>query len=337
MRRFVWLAAAAAIAASTATQAQAPLKIRVSYIVPVSNWGTMLFKRPELAKYNGKSYTYEATQFRATTELITALNVGELDIANLGFTTLPLAVSNAGMNDLRIIADELQDGVPGYFSNEFLVRKDSPVKTFADMKGKIAASPAYGSGTDVPLRVALGKAGLQDKRDMTIVEIGIPNMPAALSEGKVDLIPLPLPFTANPAVKNNTRRIGTVGEYIGINQLGMWVARAGFIEKNRAVLNDFMEDVLRQQRWYFDAKNHADAVKIASDLTKLPADRWDSWLFKKDGQDGDYFRDPNGRPDMEALQKSIDLQVEYGFLKQRIEVKNYVDLSLMEEAVKRLK
>ena len=337
MRGRILLAALALVLGAAAAEAQTPLKIRVSYIVPVSNWGTMLFKRPELSPHLNKSYTYEATQFRSTTDLITALNTGELDIANFGYTTLPLAIINANMNDLRIISDELQDGVPGYYSNEFLVKKDGPIKSWADLKGKVVASNAYGSGTDVPLRVALAKNNLQDKRDVTIVEIGIPNMPAALAEGKVDLIVLPLPFTANPNVRNNTRTLGTVGETIGVNQLGMWVARAGWIEKNRAALNDFMEDVLRQQRWYFDPKNHADAVKIASDVTKLPAAVWDAWLFKKDGQGGDYYRNPDGKPDLEALQKSIDLLVQYGFLKQKIEIKNYVDMSLMEEAAKRLK
>ena len=52
---------------------------------------------------------------------------------------------------------------------------------------------------------------------------------------------------------------------------------------------------------------------------------------------GDYFRDPEGKPDLVNMQKSIDEQVKYGYLKQRIEVKNYVDLSLVEAADKRLK
>jgi sulfonate transport system substrate-binding protein len=91
------------------------------------------------------------------------------------------------------------------------------------------------------------------------------------------------------------------------------------------------------ERWYFDPKNHADAVKIASEVTKQPPERWDSWLFKKDGQAGDYYRNPDGKPDVDALQKVIDLQVQYGFLKQTIDVKKFVDLSLVEEAAKRLR
>ena len=80
-----------------------------------------------------------------------------------------------------------------------MVRKDGPIKTFEDLKGKVIATNGAGSGTDIPLRVMLAKHGLQDKRDVTIIETQIPAMPAMLAEGKVELIVLPLPFTANPA------------------------------------------------------------------------------------------------------------------------------------------
>ncbi|HEY4773284.1 MAG TPA: ABC transporter substrate-binding protein, partial [Xanthobacteraceae bacterium] len=316
---------AALIAAVSGAAAQAQTKIRLSYIVPVSNWATMLVQKQDLMKHHGKSYTLDIIHFQGTPQLITALSVGELEIANFGFTTLPLAIVNAGMNDLRIISDELQDGVPGHYSNQFLVRKDGPIQSWADLKGKVVASNAYGSGTDIPLRIMLAKHNLQDKRDVTIIETPIPTMPAMLAEKKVELVPLPRPFTANPQVVAATRTIGTTGDAVGINQLGMWVARAGVIEKNRAAFMDFMEDALRIERWYLDPKNHDAAVKIAMAITKTPAERWDSWLFRKDGQNGDYYRNLDGRPDVDALQKVIDLQVKHGFLKQTIDVKKFVD------------
>jgi sulfonate transport system substrate-binding protein len=46
--------------------------------------------------------------------MITALANNELEIANLAYSTLAIAVANAGMNDLRVIADEFRDGVEGY-------------------------------------------------------------------------------------------------------------------------------------------------------------------------------------------------------------------------------
>jgi sulfonate transport system substrate-binding protein len=330
------LAAALAAFASAGARAE-PLKIRLSYIVPVSNWATILFQKPELAKHLNKSYTFEAIHFQGTPQLIQGLATGELEIANLGFTTLPLAVINAGMDDLRIIADELQDGVPGYYSNEYMVLKDSPIKTVEDLKGKILGINAFGSGTEIPLRAMLAKHNLQDKRDLTEVEAQIPAMPAMLAEHKIDLMALPLPFTANPKVRESARTLFTQGDAMGITQLGMWVARKPFIDKNRAALLDFMEDALRAERWYFDVAHHAEAVQIAVAVTKVPAPVWDSWLFKKDGQAGDYYRNPEGKPDIAAIQKTIDAQAKLGVFKSSIDVKKYVDLSLVEEAAKRLK
>lgn len=333
----IFLAVALAALLSCAAAQADPLKIRLSYIVPVSNWATILFQKPELAKHLDKSYSFEAVRFQSTPTLIQALASGEIEIANLGFTSLPLAITNAGMTDLRIIADELQDGVPGYYSNEYMVAKDSPIKTVEDLKGKVLTTNGFGSGTDIPLRIMLAKHKLNDKSDVTIIESPIPTMLAMLNERKVDLIAWVLPFTANPKAHENARTLFTAGDAVGINQLGLWATRQGFIDKNRAALTDFMEDALRAERWYFDPANHAEAVKIAVAVTKIPPETWDSWLFKKDGQKGDYYRNPNGEPDIASLQKVVDEQQKFGFLKQSIDVKKYVDLSLVEAASKRLK
>ena len=60
-RTFGGIALAAAVAAVLdcgAARAE-PLKIRLSYIVPVSNWATMLVKKPDLAKHLGNAETNE--------------------------------------------------------------------------------------------------------------------------------------------------------------------------------------------------------------------------------------------------------------------------------------
>jgi NitT/TauT family transport system substrate-binding protein len=108
--------------------------------------------------------------------------------------------------------------------------------------------------------------------------------------------------------------------------------RKAFIDKNRAALVDFMEDVLRIERWYLDPKNHDEVAKIASGFLKVPPERF-GWLFTKQ----DYYRDPNGLPDLAALQRNVDTTVELGFLKSSFDVKKFADLSIVEEAAKRLK
>ena len=80
-----------------------PLKIRLGYVVPVTNLASILFAKDGIAKHNGKSYFVDVIRHQASTTQIISLANGELDIALLGFTSLPLAIENAHMDDLRAI------------------------------------------------------------------------------------------------------------------------------------------------------------------------------------------------------------------------------------------
>ena len=85
------------------SSAAEPLLIRNSYVVPVSDWAPLLVAKKDLAKHWGKSYVMEAVRYQGTPPMITALANGELEIANLAYSTLGIAISNAGISDLRVI------------------------------------------------------------------------------------------------------------------------------------------------------------------------------------------------------------------------------------------
>ena len=183
-----------------------PVKIRSAWVAPVSNWASIVLEKKDLAKHLGKSYTLEAVRFAGTPPMITALANGELEIANLAYSTFPLAVQNANLDDLRVIADEFQDGVAGFHTNEFSVLKDSPIKKVEDLKGKVIATNAIGSAVDIASRAMLKKHGLEDKRDYTIVEAPFPTMKAMLQEKKADLVPAVLPFKFDPRAQADLAR-----------------------------------------------------------------------------------------------------------------------------------
>ena len=128
--------AAAALLGVTAAQAADPVRIRVSWVAPVSNWASILMEKKDLAKHLGKSYVFEPVRYQGTPPMITALANGELDIANLAYSTLGIAIQNAGLDDIRVIADEFRDGVPGHYSQEYLVLADGPVKKPAGPEGQ---------------------------------------------------------------------------------------------------------------------------------------------------------------------------------------------------------
>jgi NitT/TauT family transport system substrate-binding protein len=288
--------------------------------------------KKDLAKHWGKSYVMEAVRFQGTPPMITALASGDLEIANLAYSTLGLAIQNAGLSDLRIIADEFQDGVPGYYSNEFFVRKDSGINKIEDLKGKVLATNAQGSGIDIAMKAALKKHGLIDKRDYTVIETPFPTMAAMLKDKKAALVAGVPPFSFNPIFKTEGKKLMDQTAGLGRSQFVFWTMRKSFIDKHRAAMVDFMEDVLRIERWYLDPKNHEEVKKIASTFLKVPPDRF-NWLFTKD----DYYRDPNGLPDLDALQRNVDTTAELGFFKSSFKVKDYADLSVVKEAAARLK
>jgi len=99
-----------------------PYKLRIGWVVAGADFATLMFARPELAPHAGKTYIPELTHFEGTSTAMQALATGELDTAALAYSTFALGVVNAGMQDLRVIGDGIQDGVPGYHTNGYFVR-----------------------------------------------------------------------------------------------------------------------------------------------------------------------------------------------------------------------
>ena len=172
-------------------EADQPYHLRIGWVVAPNDLSTIMFLKPDLAPHAGKTYIPELTHFAGTPTEMQALATGDLDTAALAFSTFALGIVNAGMEDLRILGDEFQDGVPGYHTNDFLVRNDSPIKTVEELKGKVLATNQVGSAVHMALLAMLAKHHLQDKRDVTIIEVRFPDMKAMLGEHKVDLVSTP--------------------------------------------------------------------------------------------------------------------------------------------------
>jgi NitT/TauT family transport system substrate-binding protein len=319
------------LVAATSAEAAEPLTLRIGWAVVPGQLTALIFAKPDLLAHYGKSYTADLVRFRGSAPQITALAAGELDLAALAFSSFGLAIQNAGMSDLRVIGDLYQDGIDGYYANEYMVRADSPIQKPDDLKGKVLATNGLGGAIDMGLRKIMRDHGLEDRRDFRVVEIQFPNMLAALEEKKVDLIGLVTPFSRLAKESGKTRTLFTIKDAMGETQTTLLAARAPFIAAHRAALVDFFEDWQHALHWYYDPANRGEALAMIAALTKEPAESFAQWVFTKD----DYYRDPEARPNLAALQRNLDLQKELGFLKISIHVNDYADLSLVDEAAQR--
>ena len=308
-----------------------PLKIRMSWVITPGELAPILFAHSGLARHEGVSYTVEPIHFSGGPLSIPAIAKGEIDIGGLGYATIAAAIQGAGIDDLTVIGDVVQDGVPGWYSVEYMVRKDSPIHSIEDLRGKTLGVNTIGSLMDLGQRQMLRQHGIDDRKDLTIVEVASPNMKATLAARKVDMVGVVAAVGADPELRAIARPLFAAADAIGITQISALVARASFLRAHRAAVVDLLEDTIRATRWYIDPANHAEAVKIVADFNKQPVERA-NWAFTRDDQ----YRSPDVLPNSDALQRNVDLLWKLDFLKARLDMSKHTDLSLVREAAARI-
>jgi sulfonate transport system substrate-binding protein len=317
------------LAASGPLQA-APVKIRLAYGVVPGVISPLLFEKTDILKHYGKTYTVESTYIRATSIALQGMASGDIDVSYLSFTALANAIINGGL-DMKVIADIASWGSRDHQGPEMVVKSDSGINSIADLKGKILAISAKGTGFHYALLANLKKAGLKPD-DYTIVEIRIPAMDAALRDGRVNLITTLPPFLFVSEKKGGVKRLFKPEDAMGDVQALILVGRSEFLKKNTEAVKDFMEDYLIALRWFLDPKNHEEAVKITAAFTKRPAQIYEGFAFTNK----DFYRSPTATPDIKALQRNIDLMQDLGVIKQKVDVSPHVDLSYLNAAKQRL-
>jgi NitT/TauT family transport system substrate-binding protein len=221
---------------------------------------------------------------------------------------------------------------PPYSDEGFWVKKSSNINRIEDLKGKTIAVNSRGSGVDTAQRKMLRNHGLQDGKDYTVVEVRFAAMMPTLDSGRVDMAFFVLPFSLMAEKNPDLKKLFSTRQAMGPTETAIWGAKANVIAANRAAFVDFFEDNIRARQWLYDSKNHEEVVKIVAKLTKQPEEAYRGWLFTE----RDTFRAKDCMIDVKLLQSNIDDLVKEGLLPQTVDIAKYTDLSMVEEAKKRL-
>jgi NitT/TauT family transport system substrate-binding protein len=335
VKKFIWIGCALLVWLALPLAAAAdPVRLRMPYVAVPGQLVPILYERKDILKHYGTSYTVDAIRLPGSGPQLTALAAGELEAAIFAPAAFALAIQNAHMDDIRVVADITRDGYQDYHTRKFMVLTNSPIRKVEDLKGKVIASNSIGGAMDMGMRSYLGTHGLQDKRDFSVVEIDFANQLPALTAGKSDLAFMTIPFSIPPIRAGTVRTLFTMKQAMGgASELSVMCLRASFIAAHRAALVDFFEDTQRALRWFLDPNNRGAVLEIVSRFTKRPASAYVDWLFTKE----DDYHDVDARVDLRVMQRDIDTMRKTGMMKIAIDVKKYADLSLVEDAVKRLR
>ena len=204
--------------------------------------------------------TVSWSEFTSGPPLLEALGAGALDFGATG--DVPPLFAQAAGGALYYVG--IYRGSPE--GSAILVRKDSPIKTLEDLKGKKVAFKRGSSAHNVTVKV-LRKAGLKPE-DVEQLDLAPPDAAAAFKNGSIDAWSIWDPYLAIAEADPDTR-ILTTAEGI-VDSYSFFLANKDFTDENGTVIVNVLDELAKVGR---SAQDNLDAtVKELSEITGVPAE-----------------------------------------------------------------
>ena len=197
------LSAALSIAAPTASAQTAPLNPRVALKVgaigAVSDAG--IFIAQEKGYFNDEGLDVEIVGFKAAPQILPAIATGEVQVSGSAVTP---ALFNAFARGIvmKLVADKGQVA-QGFGFAAIVIRSDlaGTVRDFKDLKGRKFAVMGKGVSSTTQLGKALELGGIEPN-EVELIELGLPEMVAALGNKAIDGATLLEPFITFATARN---------------------------------------------------------------------------------------------------------------------------------------
>lgn len=176
----------------TSSESSEKPTVKIGYI-PITH-AVPLYIENELANGKFENFNLELVKFGSWPNLMDALNTGRIEGAS-ALITVAMRAKEQGI-DLKAFALGHRDG------NVLVVAPE--IESAVDLKGKSFAIPHKFSTHNVLLYQMLKQEGV-DYKDVNVIELPPPEMPAALAEGRIAGYVVAEPFGAQSVVMGNAK------------------------------------------------------------------------------------------------------------------------------------
>lgn len=274
------------------------------------------------AKPSGRLFEFDYSKYSGWPEVKESLMSGRVQAA---YMLAPLVMDLADKNiPVKVVSLGHRSGAV------IMIRTDSPYRNFKDLTGKRIAIPSRFAVDFLFLRKMLAKEGMTPK-DIEIVEMAPPDMPAALYANAVDAYCTGEPFGAAAQRAGYAKPLRMTRDEWRNYMCCVLTVREELIQSNRPAVQELVDYIQSVGLWMDEKhENRNKAVAIAANRKYFNQDPAILQFVMDNPTDRVTYGDL--RMIKSEFEDIMQLSIEAGTLKKPIPYEKYVDESFVRAA-----
>jgi NitT/TauT family transport system substrate-binding protein len=215
------------------------------------------------------------------------------------------------------------------YGSAVVVQKDGPIKTFADMRGRVIAIPSRFSDERLIVFRAMKAFGIKPG-EIKMVEMAPPDVAGALAAKAIDAFSMGEPFPSQAEMNGFGRVLFHAKEYWPDYMSCVLVVRQDMIDQRPEAVQVLVDGIARSGLWLEKGKPYREnAADFVGRFYYNQNPALLRWALTKPLNRVMYSPLAPRKPDFDLVR---DLMIETGVLTKKIEFDEYVDLRFADRA-----
>ncbi len=274
-----------------------------------------------ISKVSDKGELFLPRMFQGFPEIKEALISNRVQAA---FIVAPLAIA------LRAQGVPIKVVYLGHrYGSAFVVKKNGPIKTLADLRGRTIAIPSRFSDERLIVFRAMKVWGIKPA-EVKMVEMAPPDVSGALAAGAIDGFVMGEPFPSQAEMGGFGRVLFQARDYWPDYMSCILVVRDDLIDKRPDVVQTLVDGIARSGLWLDKSKPHReDAADFVGRFYYNQKPALLRWALTKPMDRVVYSSLAPRKADFDMVR---DMMIETGVLKQKIAFEDYTDTRFSDGA-----